>query len=120
MHRRPLKRGDREQPTHRYGVGRASNALKHNQIPKLRQLIPLSVFPCFLMLLIVPIHFVFLIPFVGWFSLCLAYGALLALRSHSLTNLLSGVIAATMHFGWSVGFCKQLITHKLSLVVGQS
>ena len=105
---------------YRYGVGRASNALKHKQIPKIRQLIPLSVFPCLLIFLLAPISWVFTIPFIGWLSVCLAYGTLLALKSRSLTNLLSGFIAATMHFGWSIGFCKKLITNSLSLVTGKS
>jgi len=105
---------------YRYGVGRASNALKHKQIPKIRQLIPLSVFPCLLMCLLAPISWLFTFPFIGWLSICLGYGTLLALKSRSLTNLLSGFIAATMHYAWSIGFCNKLAKSALNSVVGKS
>lgn len=105
---------------YRYGIGRASNVLKHKQIPKIRQLIPLSVLPCLLICLLAPISWVFTIPFIGWLSLCLGYGMLLALRSSSLTNILSGFIAATMHLGWSAGFCNKLIKHVFLSVTGKS
>ena len=105
---------------YRYGVGRASNALKHKQIPKIRQLIPLSVFPCLLMCLLASISWVFTFPFIGWLSICLGYGTLLALKSRSLTNLLSGLIAATMHYGWSMGFCNKLLKSALNSAMGKS
>ncbi|WP_024599320.1 glycosyltransferase family 2 protein [Pseudoalteromonas sp. TAE56] len=105
---------------YRYGIGRASNALKHKQIPKVRQLIPLSVFPCLLLCLLAPISSVFLIPFIVWFSVCVFYGVFIAVKSCSVTVLLSGFIAATMHFGWSVGFCKKLVTYPFTTTEGAS
>ena len=105
---------------YRYGVGRASNALKHKEIPKLRQLLPLSVFPCSLIFFLTHISYLFSVPFIGWLGLCLIYGGLLSLKSRSLTNLLSGPVAAIMHYGWSLGFCNKLIKHTFYSAVGKS
>jgi len=98
---------------YRYGLGRASNVLKHNQIPKLRQMIPLSVFPCLLLTLLSPISAIFTLPFLGWLFICLSYGLLLGFQNKSLSTCVSGCIAATMHMGWSIGFCKQLFATKV-------
>ncbi|TEW56162.1 glycosyltransferase family 2 protein [Psychromonas sp. RZ22] len=104
---------------YRYGLGRASNALKHKQIPKLRQLIPLSVFPCFLMALLNPLNILTVLPFISWLILCLGYGVLLALKNKNLILVLSGGIIATMHMGWSIGFCKKLLSNSFHLLVGK-
>lgn len=96
---------------YRYGIGRASNVLKHKQIPKLRQMIPLSVFPCFLLALLAFLHPIFAVPFVGWLSICISYGVFLAVQEKKSSVLLSGLIAATMHIGWSIGFCKKLLEY---------
>lgn len=101
---------------YRYGIGRASNVLKHHQIPKIRQLIPLSVFPCLLLCLLTPIYMLFVLPFIGWLLICLIYGAVLAWKKRSLFTLLSGSIAATMHMGWSVGFCETLLRFCIRVV----
>ena len=98
---------------YRYGVGRASNVLKHNQIPKIRQMIPLSVFPCLLLVLLTVIHPIFAIPFFGWLSICIGYGVLLAIQNNKLNIFQPGIIAATMHMGWSIGFCRKLFDHYL-------
>ena len=98
---------------YRYGVGRASNVLKHNQIPKIRQMIPLSVFPCLLLVLLTVIHPIFAIPFFGWLSICIGYGVLLSIQNNKLNIFQPGIIAATMHMGWSIGFCKKLFDHYL-------
>ncbi len=101
---------------YRYGLGRASNVLKHKQIPQLRQMIPLSVFPCFLLFLCAPVSFLLMFPFLAWLSLCLSYGVLLAWKNSSIFTLLSGAIAATMHMGWSVGFCKKIVSFSFRLI----
>lgn len=105
---------------YRYGLGRASNVLKHKQMPKLRQMIPLSVFPCFILALFSLINLIFAIPFLGWLSICISYGALLAFQNKAFSILLSGLIAATMHMGWSIGFCRKLVVHFSNNLFGKA
>ncbi|WP_351017833.1 glycosyltransferase family 2 protein [Shewanella sp. AC91-MNA-CIBAN-0169] len=95
---------------YRYGIGRASNVIKHKQIPKIRQLIPLSVLPTLLLCLLFPINIIFTLPFISWLGLCLAYGVLLSIKNKKLFIVLSGPTAALMHLGWSAGFCRKLIS----------
>ncbi|TIU79436.1 MAG: glycosyltransferase family 2 protein, partial [Mesorhizobium sp.] len=49
-----------------YGRGRARNVLKHRMMPKLRQMIPLLVFPVVLMALLSPIFVLAAVPFLVW------------------------------------------------------
>jgi succinoglycan biosynthesis protein ExoA len=98
---------------YRYGIGRASNVIKHRKIPKIRQLIPLSVLPALLLCLLSPLNLIFSLPFLVWLSFCLIYGVVLAIKNKKLVVILSGPSAALMHFGWSAGFCRKLVTNIL-------
>ncbi|WP_318418587.1 glycosyltransferase family 2 protein [Photobacterium leiognathi] len=93
-----------------YGKGRAANCIKHNTIPKLRQLIPLSVVPVLLMaLLLGEWHFIFALPALLWVAACVLVGATGKSDQFPLSAKLSGIPAMIMHFGWSLGFCAALI-----------
>ncbi len=87
-----------------YGKGRVRNILKHHTRPKLRQLLPVAVFPAALLALLFPFCKLMAVPFIAWAGLCIAYGALIGYKAHNVTLALSGPAAMIMHFSWSLGF----------------
>ncbi|RWA77607.1 glycosyltransferase family 2 protein [Mesorhizobium sp.] len=92
-----------------YGRGRAKNVLKHRMMPKLRQMIPLLVFPVVLLTFIAPVFVLAGVPFLIWAAVCLGYGAVTAIRQRNPAIALAGVSAMVMHLGWSMGFWLQLL-----------
>ncbi|NBO18384.1 MAG: succinoglycan biosynthesis protein exoa, partial [Proteobacteria bacterium] len=87
-----------------YGSGRVRNLLKHKTKPKLRQMLPVAVFPAFVLALLSPVCFVFALPLLAWAGLCLAYGMHIARKAKDPVLALSGPAAMIMHFAWSLGF----------------
>ncbi len=96
-----------------YGKGRIRTILKHKSKPKLRQMLPVAVFPAFLLALLAPVCIVFALPFVLWAALCCTYGLHLAQKSHNRELAASGPAAMVMHFAWSLGFWRGLLAHLL-------
>ena len=92
-----------------YGRGRARNVLKHRMVPKVRQMIPLLVFPVVLLAAFFFVHWLAAVPFLVWAAVCLGYGIATAIRQRNPGLTLVGVSAMVMHFGWSVGFWLQLL-----------
>ncbi|MDR9828621.1 glycosyltransferase family 2 protein [Vibrio sp. FNV 38] len=94
-----------------YGSGRCKTLFKHRLKPKLRQTLPVIVFPALLLTGLAPVTPFALIPALTWAVLCLLVGALLGKRSSlkGAMKFLLGVPAMVMHLGWSLGFCQQLI-----------
>ncbi|TIT76080.1 MAG: glycosyltransferase family 2 protein, partial [Mesorhizobium sp.] len=92
-----------------YGRGRAKNVLKHRMMPKLRQMIPLLVFPVVLLAVLSPIFVLAAVPFLIWAAVCLGYGAVTAIRQRNPAIALAGVSAMVMHLGWSMGFWLQIL-----------
>ena len=92
-----------------YGRGRARNVLKHRMVPKVRQMIPLLVFPVVLLAAFSFVHWLAAVPFLVWAAVCLGYGIATAIRQRNPGLTLVGVSAMVMHFGWSVGFWLQLL-----------
>ncbi|MGX5829790.1 glycosyltransferase family 2 protein [Mesorhizobium sp. 43Arga] len=92
-----------------YGRGRAKNVLKHRVIPKVRQMVPLAVFPVVLLAAFSFVHWIAALPLLVWASVCLGYGLVTAIRQRNADIALAGVSAMVMHFGWSVGFWLQLL-----------
>ncbi|AZO72120.1 MAG: glycosyltransferase family 2 protein [Mesorhizobium sp.] len=92
-----------------YGRGRAKNVLKHRMMPKLRQMIPLLVFPVVLLAVLSPIFVPAAVPFLIWAAVCLGYGAVTAIRQRNPAIALAGVSAMVMHLGWSMGFWLQIL-----------
>lgn len=92
-----------------YGRGRAKNVLKHRVIPKVRQMVPLAVFPVVLLAAFSFIHWIAAVPLLVWMSVCLGYGLVAAIRQRKADVALAGVSALVMHFAWSVGFWLQLL-----------
>lgn len=88
----------------RFGKGRARTILKHKIIPKLRQMIPAAVAPAALLFLLAPLHWLAAVPLLAWAFLCLAYGALLAVKAKNPRVAMAGPAAMLMHMGWSFGF----------------
>ncbi|QKD00257.1 glycosyltransferase family 2 protein [Mesorhizobium loti] len=92
-----------------YGRGRAKNVLKHRVIPKVRQMVPLAVFPVVLLAAFSFVHWIAAVPLLIWAAVCLGYGLVTAIRQRNADIALAGVSAMVMHFGWSVGFWLQLL-----------
>lgn len=94
-----------------YGIGRARTLARHRAPMKLRQAAPLVVAPAVAIAMVGlvaalrwPLAGALALPAIAWASICLGYGALLAVRSRSLCVLAAGVAAMTMHLAWSAGF----------------
>lgn len=99
-----------------YGSGRARTILRHRAAAKLRQLAPAAVLPS-LLVAIAAIGLpsaataVLAAPAALWLTGSLGLGLLLGLRDRSVCVAFSGVAAATMHLGWSIGFWRALAQH---------
>jgi glycosyltransferase involved in cell wall biosynthesis len=92
-----------------YGRGRVRTLMKHHVHPKLRQVLPAAVLPAFILMFIAPHSYLLHLPFKLWVLLCLGYGILLAVKAKDITIALAGPAAMIMHFGWSVGFWRELV-----------
>lgn len=101
-----------------YGRGRARNVVKHRVIPKLRQLVPLSVFPAVCLLPFAGMHWLAALPAIVWAAACLGGGALMAIRARRPGLVLAGVSAMVMHLAWSFGFWRQLASSLPQLLRG--
>ncbi|MEZ8825972.1 glycosyltransferase family 2 protein [Vibrio amylolyticus] len=100
-----------------YGKGRCMNLLKHKEKPKLRQLVPVFVFPCALLATLSTVHWIFSVPLLTWFFATLAAGLAVAMKtktSHSALKFAIALPAMIMHMSWSYGFCKQLLKHSIT------
>jgi succinoglycan biosynthesis protein ExoA len=87
-----------------YGYGRARNMLKHRNIPKLRQLMPVGVLPAAVLALFSGLFPLAALPLLLWTALCLGYGVFFGLKSKDTSLMLIGPVAMLMHFSWSFGF----------------
>ncbi|KEQ18500.1 glycosyltransferase family 2 protein [Endozoicomonas numazuensis] len=105
---------------HRNGVGVASHTLQHKKSLKLRQALPMLVFPSVLLLLLVPVSNIFFLPVALWCLVCAGYGLLLGVRNRSLNSCLSGLAAAAMHMGWSLGFCREVTAGLMRRLQGRA
>ncbi len=91
-----------------YGRGRAKNLLKHRSLPKIRQMIPLSVMPVAILALLGVFHWVAVVPLCLWIVTCLGYGVWMALAQKNPAGPLASLAAMVMHFAWSAGFWLEL------------
>lgn len=92
-----------------YGRGRARNILKHRTWPKLRQAIPLLVFPVVVGTSLAFLSLSALVPAGIWIAACLGYGAWMAIGQRNPYGLLASFCAMIMHLAWSMGFWLQLL-----------
>jgi succinoglycan biosynthesis protein ExoA len=92
-----------------YGRGRAKNILKHRAMPKIRQMIPLMVFPVVAGTSLAFLSWAAVIPAVLWATACLGYGVWMALSQRNPYGPLAGFSAMVMHLAWSAGFWLQLL-----------
>lgn len=92
-----------------YGRGRAQNILKHRAMPKIRQMIPLMVFPVVAGASLAVLNWAALIPAALWAAVCLGYGVWMALGQRNRYGPLAGFSAMVMHLAWSAGFWLQLL-----------
>lgn len=93
-----------------YGRGRARNVLKHRAVPKLRQMVPLLVFPSAVLALLAFLHPLAALPLAVWIAVCAGFGARAAIGARDAGMLAAGVSVMVMHFAWSFGFWQQLAT----------
>jgi len=98
-----------------YGRGRAQTLRRHPVPMALRQALPLAIAPAvflglagLLLTVLTPWAWLLAAPMLGWAILCLAYGAVLAIRQGRACVLCAGVAAIIMHFGWSLGFLGEM------------
>jgi succinoglycan biosynthesis protein ExoA len=96
----------------RYGYGRAKTILKHRVRPKIRQLLPVFVAPAALLAFAAPVFALSALPFVAWFWLCGFYGFWIAFKARKLSLAMAGAAAMIMHFAWSLGFWKAILTRR--------
>lgn len=96
---------------YRHGWGRANTTLKHSQIPRLRQGLPVVVLlTCVAGLASVPFSGAFgLLPLATYGFACLLWSATFAVHSRDSALLLAGPAAMTMHMSWATGFLARLI-----------
>lgn len=94
-----------------YGRGRARNMMKHRSVPKLRQALPLLVFPTALFALLAVVHWSASLPLVIWALACLGYAGAMAFRRGNPGLVLAGISAMVMHLAWSFGFWLQMVTN---------
>jgi succinoglycan biosynthesis protein ExoA len=87
-----------------YGRGRARNILKHRAMPKIRQMIPLMVFPVVAGMSLAFLNLAALIPAGLWAAACLGYGVWMAVSQRNPYGPLVGFSAMIMHLAWSAGF----------------
>ncbi len=95
-----------------YGRGRAMNITKHRVIPKIRQMLPLAIFPIVLLSALSFITWLAALPALGWVMTCLGLGFMLSYtQGHKIfLGMGVGVSAMTMHFAWSLGFWAEIIS----------
>ena len=92
-----------------YGRGRAKNILKHHTLPKIRQAIPLLVFPVVAGASLAVLNLAALIPAALWAAACIGYGVWMAVGQRNPYGPLAGFSAMVMHLAWSLGFWLQLL-----------
>lgn len=97
-----------------HGRGRAVTVRKHHLRLKPRQmipaLVPVAVLLAGLGAVLAPFDAGWLmlaVPAAIWAGVCLAYGAMLAVRAGRWHILMSGPAAMAMHLGWGIGFLRQ-------------
>lgn len=95
-----------------YGKGRARTVLKHRLALKPRQWAPIFVAPAVLLSVLAPLWPVFALPAVVWLVTCLGFGLVLGAREKSVCAAGAGIAAIIMHFSWSLGFLKQILTDR--------
>ena len=74
-----------------YGRGRAKNILKHRTLPKIRQMIPLMVFPVVAGASLAFLNLAALIPAGLWMAACIGYGVWMAVGQRNPYGPLAGI-----------------------------
>lgn len=95
-----------------YGRGRAKNILKHGNMPKLRQMLPLAVVPVFIGAFLAVLNWIAVIPFSLWAIACVGYGFWMAVGQRNPYGPLAALSAMVMHFAWSAGFWMELLSFR--------
>lgn len=97
-----------------YGRGRARNILKHRAMPKIRQMIPLMVFPVVAGMSLAFLNLAALVPAALWAAACLGYGVWMAVSQRNPYGPLVGFSAMVMHLAWSAGFWLHILDFRKS------
>jgi succinoglycan biosynthesis protein ExoA len=102
---------------HNYGKGRARNLKRHPAPIKVRQLVPLAIFPAILAALagvsLAPLHpgvLLLVLPVLCWMVCAVGIGLLLGWRARSMCGAGAGIAALTMHAAWSLGFIGEALS----------
>jgi succinoglycan biosynthesis protein ExoA len=93
-----------------YGKGRARTILKHDERPKLRQMIPpATLLACLLGFALTPFTELGLILPGGYFAVLLLASIAVTVKERSICGMLVGLASATMHMSWAAGFFWQML-----------
>jgi succinoglycan biosynthesis protein ExoA len=102
-----------------YGRGRARNLRRHPAPVKLRQMLPLAVAPAILVGVLGVLLACFrteglllCVPALSWLAGVLLAGVVVGVKAGTLCGAASGLAAATMHAGWSLGFLEEVTGRK--------
>ena len=93
----------------RFGRGRARTILKHHQRPRARQVVLIALAPALCLIVLAPLHPIFLVPVLVWASACLAAGIMISVSGKDRLGLPAGFMAGLMQASWSLGFWREVL-----------
>jgi succinoglycan biosynthesis protein ExoA len=97
-----------------YGKGRAKSYLKHKYKLKLRQLLPIMVFPAAVLAFVAAFTYnILALPFILWLLASVLLALDLAIKLKRIAGFFALLPAVIMHFAWSFGFWAGLVIEKL-------
>jgi succinoglycan biosynthesis protein ExoA len=65
--------------------------------------------PALCLIILAPLHPIFLVPALIWALACLAAGIVISLSAKDLRGLLAGFVAGIMQASWSLGFWREVL-----------
>ena len=93
----------------RFGRGRARTILKHHQRPRARQAVLIALGPALCLIVLAPLHPIFLVPVLTWALACLAAGIAISVSAKDARGLPAGLMAGVMQASWSLGFWREVL-----------
>ncbi len=92
-----------------HGRGRARTLLLHGIRPRLRQMLPVAALAAIVAsVALMPLAPWLVLAPLGYAALCLAWGAVAAVRARDLRVAAAGLATMTMHQSWAWGFLQEV------------
>ena len=109
------------QQYYRFGWGRANTLIKHNAVPRLRQVAPVVALGVCVASLAGAVYDARLIaPALLYTGLCLGWGVSIAFKNRNGCLVGAGVAAIVMHMSWAVGFLRRVVGAVLPVPVRET